>query len=87
MTREEFLKRPQFIELVLSVGELIDSADKSLDVGDSDRAESLLTQADTRIHSFMFTDFQNYSFLSTDQYLCGVMVNLTQELTATLADL
>ena len=37
MTREEFLKRPQFIELVLSVGELIDSADKSLEAGDSDR--------------------------------------------------
>ena len=45
MTREEFLKSPEFIELMLSVGELSDSADKSLQDEDPDQAEKLLEQA------------------------------------------
>ncbi len=87
MTREEFLKSPEFIELMLSVGELSDSADKSLQDEDPDQAEKLLEQADREIHAFMFTDDSRYEFFSRDQFLYGVMVNLTKELTMTIADL
>ena len=35
----------------------------------------------------MFTDDSRYEFFSRDQFLYGVMVNLTKELTMTIADL
>lgn len=87
MNREQMLSSPEYQQLMLSVGELMDKAHKFVQDEEIDQAETLLEQADRKIHAFMFTDDKHYKYLANDHFMYGALVNLTRELTRTIAEL